>query len=240
MKRITIRKSLQALPAMVAALSAAPALAADFDVSIQNITRGIYFTPLLVAAHENNASLFTTGAAASANLQAMAEGGDISGLESDLAALGATQENNPAGGLLAPGNSASVTLNTDGAPANTELSIAAMLLPTNDGFVAANSITIPASPGEYTYYLNAYDAGTEANDEIRGSGMPGEAGFPVPGPLDAEIGNNGTGMPATAEGFVHIHRGVIGDTSADGGLSDIDSTLHRWLTPVAKLTITVR
>ncbi|MDX1695470.1 MAG: spondin domain-containing protein [Ketobacteraceae bacterium] len=237
MKRIN---AVARLPALVAALSAAPVMAADFDVSIQNVTRGIYFTPLLVAAHDSGTRLFSIGSAASANLQAMAEGGDISGLEADLTAVAATQSNNPAGGLLAPGDSTTVTLNTDGAPANTQLSIAGMLLPTNDGFVAANSLTLPTAAGEYTYYLNGYDAGTEANDEIRGSGTPGQAGFPVPGPLDSAVGTNGTGLPATAEGFVHIHRGVIGDTDASGGLSDIDSTLHRWLTPVAKLTITVR
>lgn len=235
--KFNIRK---AIPTMFAACASMPTMAADFDVEIQNVTRGIYFTPLLVAAHPDSASLFESGAAASANLQAMAEGGDISGLEADLNTVGATQDNNPAGGLLAPGASTTATLNTDAAAANTELSIVGMMLPTNDGFIAANSITVPTAPGEYTYFLNAYDAGTEANDEIRGSGTPGEAGFPVPGPIDGDIGNGGTGLAATAEGFVHIHRGVLGDTNNAGGASDIDSTLHRWLNPVAKVTITVR
>ncbi len=115
-----------------------------------------------------------------------------------------------------------------------------MMLPTNDGFVALNNLTIPTTPGTYTYNLNAYDAGTEANDEIRGSGNPGEAGFPVPPPLNASIGTGGTGVNAVAEGFVHIHRGVLGDTSADSGVSDIDSTAHRWLNPVARVTLTVK
>lgn len=235
--KLSVKKT---VPALLAALAATPTMAADFDVTIENVTRGIYFTPLLVAAHPDSASLFTSGQAASANLQAMAEGGDISGLETDLDALGATQDNNPAGGLLAPGASTTATLNTDAAVANTELSIVGMMLPTNDGFIAANSITVPTEAGEYTYFLNAYDAGTEANDEIRGGGAPGAAGFPAPGPIDAATGTGGTGVAATAEGFVHIHRGVLGDTNATGGASDIDSTLHRWLNPVAKVTITVR
>ncbi len=228
------------LSLLIAAGISMPSMAADFDVEIENVTRGIYFTPLLVAAHPENTSLFTSGTIASVNLQAMAEGGDISGLSADLDAIGATQSNNPAGGLLAPGSSTVTSLNTDGATANTQLSIVAMMLPTNDGFIAANSITIPTEPGTYTYYLNAYDAGTEANDEIRGSGAPGEPGFPAPGPVDADSGTGGTGVAATVEGFVHIHRGVLGDTDSTGGISDIDSTLHRWLNPVAKIIITVR
>lgn len=230
----------KALPLLLAACAVTPLHAAEFDVSVQNLTRGTYFTPLLVAAHPAGSSLFTLGSAASAGLQAMAEGGDISGLEAELDALGATQSNNPAGGLLMPGASASTTLNTDAATANTHLSIVGMLLPTNDGFVGANAIEIPGAPGTYHFYLNAYDAGTEANDEVRGSGAPGEAGFPVPGPLDPLVGTGGAGLAATAEGYVHIHRGVLGDTDASGGSSDIDSTLHRWLNPIAKLTITVR
>ena len=71
---------------------------------------------------------------------------------------------NPAVGLLAPGDSATATLDTTAG--NTHLSIVAMLLPTNDGFVGLDSLEIPTTPGTYIYYLNGYDAGTEANDEV--------------------------------------------------------------------------
>jgi hypothetical protein len=170
----------------------------------------------------------------------MAEGGDISGLQTALEGEGATIQGNPAGGLLGPGESTTATLNTDNAAANTNLSVVAMMLPTNDGFVALNNITVPTEAGTYTYFANAYDAGTEANDEIRGGGAPGAAGFPVPPPLESLIGNGGTGVAASAEGFVHIHRGVLGDSDDAGGMSDINSSMHRWLNPVARITITVR
>jgi hypothetical protein len=39
--------------------------------------------------------------------------------------------------------------------------------------------------------------------------------------------------------MVHIHRGVLGDDDPSGGASDLDSTAHRWLNPVAKLVIEV-
>lgn len=213
--------------------------ATDFTVEVTNLTRGIYFTPLLVAAHAPDDALFTSGVAASDSLQTMAEGGSITELTADLTAASAELVGNPADGLLAPGASTSANLNTDASPANTNLSVVAMMLPSNDGFIGLNSISIPTEAGTYTYNVNAYDAGTEANDEIRGSGAPGEAGFPAPGPVGAASGNNGTGIAADVEGFVHIHRNVIGDTDLDTGVSDIDSVVHRWLNPVARVVITV-
>jgi len=59
-------------------MSSIPAAAADFSLTIVNTTNGVYFTPLLITAHEENVHLFEAGQPASAELQAMAEGGDIS------------------------------------------------------------------------------------------------------------------------------------------------------------------
>ena len=96
--------------------------------------------------------------------------------------------------------------------------------------------------GSYdTVFLNAYDAGTEANDELRGSGAPGEAGMPVPPPLDPLLGMNGTGVTdMESNDKVHIHRGSLGDSDMSAGISDINNSVQRWLNPVAKLTITVK
>ena len=217
----------------------AVASAADFNVRIINLTNGIWYTPFLVAAHPVGTSLFTTGQPASASLQAMAEGGDISGLVMDLQALGATIAENPAGGLLPPAMSANVDLNTDG-NSNVLLSVVAMLLPTNDAFAGLNSISIPSYPGTYVFDVPAYDAGTEANDElVTGGGAPGVAGIPAdPGGL---TGTGGTGAAAAdANTNVHIHRNTLGDTDAVAGVSDLDSRVHRWLNPVVRVVVTVQ
>lgn len=221
------------------ALTVSPSLlAASYTVEIQNLTQGTYYAPLLVSAHPSSVKLFSAGMAASANLQAMAEGGDISGLEIDMMNAGAEYIANPAAGLLAPGMKTTAELGDPGAT-NTQLSIVAMLSPTNDGFVALNNLTLPTAPGTYTYMLNGYDAGTEANTEIRGGGAPGVAGMPVPPPLEALVGTGGTGVAATVEGFVHIHRGVLGDHMMSSGMSDINASSQRWLNPVARVTLTV-
>lgn len=233
-------KKLMWATALAATMAASPsANAVDFNVQITNLSNGIYFTPLLVAAHPDGTSLFTAGQPASANLQAMAEGGDISGLSTDLQGLGATIAENPAGGLLAPAASTDVDLNTDGT-ANVLLTIVAMLLPTNDAFAGLNSVPVPTEPGTYVYAVPAYDAGTEANDELlTGGGAPGAAGMPGdPGGLTGTGGTGAAGPDANPN--VHIHRGSLGDTDATGGSSDLDNRVHRWLNPVIRVTVTVR
>ena len=109
--------------------------------------------------------------------------------------------------------------------------------------------------------LHAYDAGTELNDELNstrtditeagtgnalgGYGLPGVAGVGA-SPVAVGVGGTGVGAVVSAgeiedgtDGPVHIHRGILGDTSLTGGASDLDSTAHRWLNPVARVTITV-
>lgn len=116
----------------------------------------------------------------------------------------------------------------------------AMILPSNDGFVGLDGWEIPAEAGTYTIMLNAYDAGTEANNElVNGGGAVGVLGIPAaPG---GDSGTNGMGVTDTESNtMIHIHRGSLGDDVMDGGKSDLNNSIHRWLNPVAKLTITIQ
>ena len=222
----------------LAAIPAAAAGAAEISVTVRNLTHGVYFTPLLITAHDGGTHLFQAGTAASEAVQAMAEGGDISGLSEMVGGPDEDTVENPAGGLLAPGHAVTVSLNTDDA-GHGFLSLAAMLLPTNDGFVGLDALPIPTAPGTYRYTLNGYDAGTEVNDEnITGGGAPGVPGIPAaPG---GDGGVNGTGVASSeANTTVHIHRGTLGDLDPDGGPSDLDSGIHRWQNPVAMVTVEV-
>lgn len=224
------------LAAAILATSSTFTQAARLNVTITNLTQGIYFTPFVVGGHDDSARMFETGQPASTQLQAVAEGGDISGFVSLLNGIGADVVENPAGGLLAPGSDASFTIDTGDLG---YLSMVSMLLPTNDGFAGLDSWLIPSEPGVYTVNLNAYDAGTEANDEIvNGGGAPGVPGIPAaPG---GDAGANGTGVTDTESNqTVHIHRGVLGDDDPTAGRSDLDSRVHRWLNPVIRLRIEV-
>ena len=216
--------------------SSITAQAQNISITIDNLTQGIIFTPFLVAAHSADDHLFEVGTAASLALQMMAEGGDTSGLKADLIAISAPIVDNPAGGLLHPAASTSASLDTG---SNGYLSIVAMMLPTNDGFVGLDAWKIPTAAGTYTITLNAYDAGTEANDEIiNGGGAPNTPGIPAAPAGDA--GTNAIGVTASENNTsVHIHRGSLGDDDLLAGKSDLDNRVHRWLNPVVKLTVVV-
>lgn len=232
-------KKLNALLAAGVLGLSAQAQAAELEVHVQNLTQGIYFTPILVASHPASTSLYEIGTEASPELQQMAEGGNLTGLAGIVTlASGDVGEQEVENGLTAPAATRVFTL--ESSEENSVLSIAAMMLPTNDGFIGLDNWKIPEEEGTYTVYLNAYDAGTEANDEIRGSGAPGEAGMPVPPPLDPLLGTNGTGVTMEeSNATVHVHRGNLGDEAQDGGISDVSNTVQRWLNPVAKVTIIV-
>ena len=132
-------------------LSSSLAMAGNnLKIEITNLSNAIYFTPLLVSAHDKHTHVFQPGVAASASLQAMAEGGNISGLIADLDAAGASSAANPAAGLLAPGASTTATVKMS--KGNRYLSITAMLLPTNDGFVGLDAMKIPKKKGSHTFY----------------------------------------------------------------------------------------
>lgn len=259
------------------------AQAVDLEISITNLTQGNYFTPRIVVAHTAEADLFEVGEAASSALTWLAEAGVItdeqeaasSGMNFE-ALLGPADTDNGSntwhffGGLVPPATTLSyASFDTLDKPL---LSIASMLIPTNDAFVGLDSIVIPTEAGTYTYYLNAYDAGTELNDELNstrtditavggtalgGYAAPGVAGAGAP-PIAPSMGIGGTGVAARVgeaadgtalgvatevidgtDGPIHIHRNTLGDTSATAGASDLDSTVHRWLNPVAKVTIVV-
>ncbi len=213
-------------------------LSQNLDITFTNLTHGSSFTPLLVAAHAGDTHLFQIGEAASDALQAMAEGGDISLLSTSLDAVAADKVDDPVGGILLAGASIQFTLNTNAE--NTYLSAVTMVLPSNDGFVGLDSLLLPTTLGTYTYYLNAYDAGTEVNDEIiNGNGAPGLPGIPADPMANGGTGGSGVAM-ADSNSLIHIHRGVIGDADPEGGESDLDSRIHRWLNPVAKIVVEVK
>jgi len=210
-------------------------------VEVANLTNATYFTPILVAVHNRDFHLFQIGTPASDSLQAMAEGGELAGLIDEANDAGGNHailedDLHPAG-LLAPG--VSVAAELEMGRHSRYLSLTGMLLPTNDGFLGLDAMRIPQWPGVYTYYVNGYDAGTEVNNElINGGGAPGVLGIPAdPG---GNAGTGGSGLEGPDHNTnVHIHRGVVGDLDPAGGPSDLAADVHRWLNPVAKVTVTV-
>ena len=235
-----MNKTLFASLALALFMPTSQALAAKFKIEITNLTNANYFTPILVAAHGGKADMFDVGEAASEALQAIAEGGDVEPMQNALEAENADTmvAVTPSGApVLAPGETAKALVGAKGR--NRLLSLAAMILPTNDAFIGVDSINLRRSANR-VFYVFGYDAGTEANDELLNPGAGGAPGVPgIPGDPSGLAGAGGSGVSSQDfNSTVHIHRGVIGDDDNLGGISDLDRSAHRWQNPVARVTIT--
>lgn len=236
-------QSVPRFAALAALFLGAVGSASAFDATrvtlrVTNLTHGNHLTPLFVTAHTRFQQVFRVGDAASASVRAMAEGGDISGLLTDFGGADSDTLDGRSDGLLPPGGERTAVL-TSASAANTHLSIVSMLLPTNDAFAGLDAVEIPSTPGRYVYYLDGYDAGTEANDErLTGGGAPGAPGIPGAPGGDAGSGGTGAAGPDT-NARVHVHRGVLGDVDPSGGVSDLDSRIHRWQNPVVRVELIV-
>ncbi|MFT6732882.1 MAG: hypothetical protein ACJAS9_001067 [Polaribacter sp.] len=149
------------------------------------------------------------------DLGRVAEGGDTSGVAAMFDGYHAQVQS--VAGLLNGGETA--TLMFEGLPHRIKFTLASMLLPTNDAFVAAQSLSLKKKQRSQTFYLRAYDAGTETNSE---------ACTAIPGPVcgDEPFSPNDEG-----EGYVYIHSGIH-------GVGDLSASTYTWNDPVLKVTIT--
>lgn len=134
-----------------------------YHVTITNLTNATVFTPILVASHRHEISLFELGAPASPGLTAIDEGSDTSVLETTMAGTNGVVDVQKTGGPLVAG--ASVTVIVSVGHGAKRVSVASMMLPTNDGFILLNGAKA-SKKNTVTYYSPGYDAGTETNDEL--------------------------------------------------------------------------
>ena len=213
-----MKKTLLVLIAMVMGSSAAFAdhKKGDryYDVTITNITSGQTFTPLLVATHKRSISFFEAGQPAIDELATIAESGDIgpmTALLDSVPDLVYATENSE--GLLGPGQSVTVRIATT--RKFDRVSVAGMLIPTNDTFVALNSACLPYYSESHS--VPAYDAGSEYNDELCAN---------IPGPVCGGAGPS----EEDGEGFVHISSGIH-------GIGDLEPSAYDWRNPVARISI---
>jgi hypothetical protein len=208
---------------MLASSSALADGSKTYEVTITNITNAIIFTPILVASHKKGlAPLFELGSPASDGMTAIAEGGNTDPLTATLSADPDVVAVGNSGGLLDPGASVIVMVSAEHGAKH--ISIASMMLPTNDGFIGLNGVKAPKK-GTAIYYSPGYDAGTEENDELCVN---------IPGP---QCGGQGPSLGGD-EGYVHIHRGMHGIGGDPFGLKYLAADVYDWRNPVAKITIT--
>ena len=201
----------------------APPIKADqtFTVMLENLTVGTptesgqIFSPALFITHTSGVKFVEAGTAASEELRAIAETGNNGPLSELAMGTEGVKAVQSADGVLLPGASTSVMI--DGGMDGWLLSFATMLVQTNDGIVAGNSLSLfdeAGAPRTFTMDIMAYDAGTEENNELATH---------VPGPPF------GGSEQAAEGGVIMAHPGIMG--SADVGME------FGWTEPVARLTV---
>jgi len=190
---------------------------ATYEVTVTNLTGGVYFTPLLVASHSSDAAFFEVGQPPSQPLADLAEGGATMPLAMQLDDLGVAFDIQATeGGLIGPGESRTVIIQASLRRFD-RLSLAGMLLPTNDSFVAVDSLPLDKQLQQTMVYAIAYDAGSEENDELCAN---------IPGP---QCGGEALSM-GLGEGYVHVSPGIRGH-------GDLDPVAYDWRNPVAAVKV---
>ena len=209
------------------AMSSSAALAQNtttYEVTITNLTPGQTFTPQMVLTHTADFRMFEIGQPASIGLEELAEGGNPSSLIDEAA--NDSIDAQVAGDLLGPGET--VTVQVQGRRGrNAYLSVAAMLIPTNDTFMALSALPLPNN-GVVEVMVPAYDSGTEANDQNCAN---------MPGPRCDGEGANLT-LNGDEEGFVHIGNGFheLGDQDEQGN-EILGPRVYDWRGPVARVIV---
>lgn len=198
----------------------------SYTISVTNLTPNQPMSPLLVLNHNSSYELFSLNQSASVPLEHLAE----SGSTEQLLALTDSNANvyygESGSGIITPGSGDSVTITIDPYKAG-YLSVASMLVNTNDAFIGETGLSVKSlAVGEsYQMNMNVWDAGTELNDELAAS---------IPGPAGGGEGYNGARNDD--RDAVTIHPGVI--SQDDGLATSVLTSSHRFLNPGAKLIIT--
>ncbi|MCB9871912.1 MAG: spondin domain-containing protein [Planctomycetes bacterium] len=196
---------------------------AVWEVRVTNLTRGQIFSPPVIATHTSRMRpLWTLGEAASDELAGVAEDALNPGLIAKLSAdpqVAMVTELKGKNGPILPGETAMVRVRGGYSRFGDfdRISMAGMLVITNDAFFGLNGVEAPRH-GQSTLRSPAYDAGSEENNE--------DCAY-IPGP---PCNNAKVRATAGAEGYVHIHAGVH-------GLKSLKPEMYDWRSDVAQITI---
>ncbi len=191
----------------------------QYQVTVINLTNAQPLSPVAVLLHDSG-NLWQLGQPASTMLENLAESGDNSDvLSADFASSNASN-----GGVVMPGSQTEIVISTTDTNA-LYLSLATMLVNTNDAFTGLNRVDLSALAVDamLNYRVGVYDAGTEGNSELAGT---------IPGPAD---GGEGYNAARDDIDYVARHPGVV---SADDGLTNSSlNNQHKFDNPAMSVKI---
>lgn len=215
------------------AVDASPPLR-TYRVTLTNLTHGQPFSPGVAVTHNGSTNVFEVGELASNGIEAIAEDGNEAPAVAEVTgAPGVTDVHDIARPLTPSGRTVgpftdNITFEIMAHPGD-RLSLAVMLICTNDGFTGLDGVKLPAR-GSVTYGAASYDAGTENNTEQSSDIVDACSALgPVHLPGDPDENNDAT-VDTNPHVPIHHHPGIAGT----GELTVSD---HGWTDPVASVTI---
>jgi hypothetical protein len=240
-RRLSVLAGVVALASVLMVPAASAGKARTYEVTITNLTTGQPLTPPVVAAHKKPVEIFEVGNAASYAVQQLAENGNGGPLVAELGAnkhvsaiWEATEPLVPAGtpGAEDLGFKDYVTFEITSYKGAKYLSVASMLICTNDGFTGVDGVRLPKKVGQSkTIWSDAYDAGTENNTEDFADMVPPCQGLIGVVAMPAETGTGTTNGALAEGGVIHHHNGIV------GGIDDLTVSDHGFTNPVIEITI---
>ncbi len=201
----------------------------DLRVTVVNTSEdgGTLLTPVYFGFHNGNFDLFEAGQAASPGLESLAEDGSPAILATERLAVSPNSQ-----GLVVTGEqgpvqteeTTSATITVDGSE-NSSVSLAAMILPSNDAFIGTDEAVELFGAngtflGEQTLIFegtDVYDAGTEVNTELDAAfinQMAPNTGVDENGVVALHPGFNGSAGNPVGDG----DQIILGGTNAFGQL----------------------
>ncbi len=233
-KRMLVIAAALTLAATIAVPAFAEPPLRTYEVTITNLTDGQPMSPPVAVTHRNQLRLFEVGEPASPAIVAIAEDGNqsvavgaLTGAPLVTDVVDGGQPLTPSGTTVGP-FSDSLTFEITARPGD-RVSLATMLICTNDGFTGIDAFTLPGN-GTKVRMLAGYDAGSEDNTEASEDIVdPCSALGPVALAGDPN-GNENAAVDTTPAQAIAMHPGVlsVGDLAA----------AHDWDDPVAMVTIT--
>ncbi|MEM9217904.1 MAG: spondin domain-containing protein [Cyanobacteria bacterium P01_F01_bin.150] len=208
-------------------------------VTVENLapTNGTRLTPVWVGFHNGNFDTFNSGEAASAALESLAEDGSNELLSQAFNASGLGSIDGAVGSApIQPSETPSETFDVNTSTGQ-YFSFASMVLPSNDTFIGNGNPEAYELFDDEGNFLGpeilvlgsqAYDAGTEVNDEI-----PANTAFF--GQQNPNTGVDENGVVRLSEGFIPVSEG--GQILADAQFANADFTAAGY--QFARITFTL-
>lgn len=148
-----------------------------FKVEVSNLTHAQPLSPPAIVAHSSNYQMFDEASRASVALEHLAESGSNAQIIAEANNNTETYASEAATALITPGGQANYTLAFDEPLADAKVSVATMLVNTNDAFTGQKNIDISALEINASIRVSGpvWDAGTEGNSETAAT-IPGPVG----------------------------------------------------------------